>query len=138
MNLEQFKYYLNFEVLTKLFFDLAEERYPSGEKARQAVLRIVAPIGESGEIQNLHLQIAVLNMMRDMVREVSPAQIYRSIQHRDDLFMAIIEALEDLEDELEDLEEGLEEDGEEGEDGMGDMEEIGDSEASKAGKEAEA
>lgn len=108
MNLEQFKYHLNFEALTRLFFDLAEERYPSGEKVRQTVLRIVAPIGES-EIHSLHIQIAVLGLMRDMVREVAPAQIYRSMQHRDDLFMAIIEALEDLEDELEELEEGFEE-----------------------------
>ncbi len=34
-------------------------------------------------------------------------QIYRSVQHRDELYMMIIEALEDLEDELEELEEQL-------------------------------
>ncbi len=40
-----------------------------------------------------------------MIKEVSPAQLYRSLQHRDDVYMAVIEVLEDLEDELEEIEE---------------------------------
>lgn len=103
--------HLNFEVLSKLFFDLAEERYPSAEKMKQLVSRLVNPLVQN-PLENVYIQIAVLNAMRDMIKEVSPVQIYRSLQHRDDLYMAIIEALEDLEDELEELEDkgGEEED----------------------------
>jgi type III secretion protein W len=50
-------------------------------------------------------QIVILSLMRDEIREVSPTQVFRSLQHRDDLYFAIIETLEELEDELEDLEE---------------------------------
>ena len=61
----------------------------------------------------MYVQIGVLNAMRDTVKEVSPTQLYRSLQHRDDLYLAIIEALEDLEDDLEELEEKLAEEEEE-------------------------
>lgn len=97
---------LNFEVLAKLFFDMAEERYPSAEKMKQLTSVLANPLATK-PIENVHLKIAILNAMRDMVKEVSPGQLYRSMQHRDDLFMAIIEALEDLEDELEVIEERL-------------------------------
>lgn len=108
MDQQTFRTYLNFEVLAKLFFDMAEERYPSGEKMKQMVSRLVSPLVKD-PLETVHTQIGVLNVMRDMVKEVSPTQLYRSLQHRDDMYMAIIEALEDLEDELEDLEEKQEE-----------------------------
>lgn len=104
MDRKTFRSHLNFEVLSKLFFDMAEERYPAAEKMKQLVGKIVNPIAVN-PLESVHIQIAVLNTMRDMVKEVAPAQLYRSLQHRDDLYMAIIEALEDLEDELEELEE---------------------------------
>lgn len=104
MNRETFREHLNFEVLAKLFFDMAEERYPSAEKMKQFVSHLVTPLAQD-PIESIHIQIAVLNVMRDMVKEVSPAQLYRSLQHRDDLYLAIIEGLEDLEDDLEELEE---------------------------------
>jgi type III secretion protein W len=107
MDRKQFRSQLNFRVLAKLFFDIAEERYPSGEKIKQLASRLVAPLTKDA-LENTYLQIAVLSVMRDMVRKVSP-HIYRSIQHRDDLFTAIIEALEDLEDTVEELEEASEE-----------------------------
>jgi type III secretion protein W len=99
-----FRSHLNFEVLAKLFFDLAEERYPSAEKMKQLVSSLVNPLA-SDPLENMHIKIAILSVMRDMVKEVSPTQLYRSLQHRDDLYLAIIEGLEDLEDELEELEE---------------------------------
>lgn len=104
MDRKAFQHHLNFEALSKLFFDLAEERYPSSEKVKQLTGRVVNPVA-ANPLESVHIQIAVLNAMRDMVKEVSPAQLYRSLQHRDDLYMAIIEALEDLEDEVEELEE---------------------------------
>ena len=112
MDRKTFRAHLNFEVLAKLFFDIAEERYPSAEKIKQLVSRLVSPLA-SDPIESIHVEIAVLNVMRDMVKEVAPTQLYRSLQHRDDLYLAIIEALEDLEDALEELEEKLMEDEEE-------------------------
>jgi RNA processing factor Prp31 len=99
---------LNFETLAKLFFDLTDERYPSAEKIKQLASRLVSSL-TTNPLELLHLQIAVLGVMRNMIREVSPGQLYRSLQHRDELYVAIIEALEDLEDELQDLEEKEEE-----------------------------
>lgn len=106
MDRKIFRSYLNFETLSKLFFDLAEERYPASEKVKQITDRIVNPMTKDS-LENVYIQIAVLNSMRDMVKQVAPGQLYRSLQHRDELYMAIIEALEDLEDKLEDLEENL-------------------------------
>jgi type III secretion protein W len=108
MDRKTFRSHVNFEVLAKLFFDLAEERYPSAEKIKQLVSRLVNPIAENS-LEGVYIKISVLNTMRDMVKEVSPSQLYRSMQHRDDLYLGIIEALEDLEDELEEIEEQSEE-----------------------------
>lgn len=112
MDRQTFRTHLNFETLAKLFFDMAEERYPSAEKIQQLALNLITPF-TTDPLESTHIQIAVLNVMRDMIREVSPTQLYRSLQHRDDLYMGIIEALEDLEDTLEELEEQLIEEEEE-------------------------
>jgi type III secretion protein W len=102
---QTFNSYLNFEVVAKLFFDTTEERYPSAEKMRQLVGRVATPIENQEPVSGVNILIAVSNAMRDMIKEVAPTQLYRTPQHRDDLYMAIIESLEDLEDELEELEE---------------------------------
>lgn len=98
---------INFESMSKQFMALAAERYPTASK----VLQLAAKLGIE---KWLIAKIIVLSQIRDAVREVSVNQIYKSIQHRDELYMAIIEALEDLEDELEELSE-KDEDEEEGE-----------------------
>lgn len=87
---------LNFESLSKQFMALAGERYPSGDKVLQTAVRL-------GIEKWIMAKIIVLSQLRDAVREVAVNQIYRSLQHRDDLYLAILEALEDLEDELEEL-----------------------------------
>lgn len=107
MDRKTFRAYLNFEILAKLFFDIAEERHPSSEKIKQLVGRLAGSLS-SDPFENVHIRIAILNAMRDMIKKVSPTQLYRSLQHRDDLYMAIIEASEDLEDELEEIEEKME------------------------------
>lgn len=104
MKREIFKAHINYETIARLFFDLADERYPSSDKMNQMASRIVDPM-TSDPWEAVTIKIALLNAMRDMIKEVSPLRIYRSIQHRDDFYLAVIEALEDLEDELEDLEE---------------------------------
>lgn len=104
MNRETFKNLLNFEVITKLFFDLSKERYPASDKILQLASRIVDPLS-TDSFERIYVKISLLNAIRNMVKEVSPTRIYRSMQHRDDLLAAIIDALEILEDELEELEE---------------------------------
>lgn len=104
MNRETFKTQLNFEVITGLFFDISKERYPAPEKIIQLVSRIVDPL-TTNAYERLYVKIGMLGAIRNMVKEVSPLRMYRSMQHRDDLQVAVIEALESLEEELEELEE---------------------------------
>jgi type III secretion protein W len=87
---------LTFEAVSKQFMALAAERYPSAAK----VLQVAAKLGIE---KWLIAKIIVFSQLRDAVREVAVNQVYKSIQHRDELYMAIIEALEDLEDELEEF-----------------------------------
>lgn len=85
---------LNFETMAKQFMALASDRYPSGEKALQTTVKL-------GIDKWIAAKIIALSQMRDAIREVAVNQIYRSIQHRDELYLAILEALEELEDALE-------------------------------------
>ncbi|CUI16987.1 putative type III secreted protein SctW [Candidatus Protochlamydia naegleriophila] len=103
MKREVFRAHINYESIGKLFFDAADERYPTAEKMNQLVSRIVDPIA-TDPLESVFTKITVLNSIRNMIKGVSP-RLYRSMQHRDDLYLAVIEALEDLEDELEELEE---------------------------------
>ena len=112
MDLKSLKSHLNYEVLANFFFDLAEERYPSSEKIKQMTASLVDPMTRDSW-ENVNIKIAVLSAMRNMVKAVSPNQLYRSLQHRDDLFLAIIEALEDFEDDLEEIEDKLSQEQEE-------------------------
>lgn len=87
---------LNFESLSKGFMSLVRERYPSREK----VLHQAPALGVEKDVQG---QIIAFTTFRDAIREVAVNQIYRSIEHRNELHKSIIEALEDLEDTLEDM-----------------------------------
>ncbi len=118
---ELFRTHVNFESLAKLFFDIVEERYPSADRIIQFTSRLVDLLNQDEE-ERLSTEISILGIIRDMIKQVNPNKIYRSIQHRDDLFLAIIEALEDLEDQEEELLERLEEEEE------GNTEEVEDSE----------
>jgi len=89
---------LNFESMAKGFMTLAGDRYPSPQK----VLAQAKRLGIEGKVI---AKIIAFSQFRDSIREMSMSQVYRSLQHRDDLMFAIIEALEDLEDELEEIEE---------------------------------
>lgn len=100
---------LTFEQLAKQFMLLVSDRYPSQDKVLQTA-------GRLGIEKWILAKIIVLSQLRDSIREVSINQIYRSLQHRDELFTAIIAALEQLEDELEELleKQQREQEGEEG------------------------
>jgi type III secretion protein W len=93
---------LNFESFAKAFMGLAQERYPTPDKVLQQAKRL-------GVEDWIQAKIIAFSQLRDAIRQVAAGRIYRSTQHRDELFNAIIEALEELEEELEEL---LEEEGE--------------------------
>jgi type III secretion protein W len=93
-----FPSHLNFEVMTKQFMNIVSDRYPSSQKVLQSA-------GRLGIEKWIRAKIIVFSQLRDAIREVAMGQIYKSLQHRDEVLMAIIEALEELEDELEELEE---------------------------------
>lgn len=99
---------LNFETLSKQFMGLVAERYPSSDKVKERAVRL-------GLQRWLMAKIIALSQFRDAVREVALNQIFRSLQHRDDLYLAILEALEDLEDELDQEEDENEEGEDQGE-----------------------
>lgn len=93
---------LNFELMAKQFMTLTGERYPSPDK----VLKLAEKLGIEKWII---AKIIVFSQMRDAIREVAINQIYKSLQHRDELFQALIEALEDLEEDWEEEEDDDEE-----------------------------
>ncbi len=91
---------LNFEEIARTFVNYLQERYPNSEKALQLANKM-------GLSQSILGKIIVLSQMRDGVREMSLDRFFRSIDHRNEVFNSILEALESLEDELDEL---LEED----------------------------
>ena len=88
---------ITFEMLAKLFVKFLLERYPSADKVAQLGVQM----GISDEII---AEVIIFTQMRDGVRQVAP-RLFRNDQHRQDILMAFIEALEDLEEQLEDSEE---------------------------------
>ncbi|MBS0628882.1 MAG: type III secretion system gatekeeper subunit SctW [Verrucomicrobia bacterium] len=92
---------MTFELLARLFVQFLLERYPSMDKAFQ----LMQKMGLSSDVM---AQIIVLTQMRDAVRGVAP-KLYRTDQHRHDVLMSYIEALEELEEQLEGDEEQEEE-----------------------------
>jgi type III secretion protein W len=99
---------LTFEMLAKQFVGLLQERYPTQDKVLQTATKL-------GIEKWLLAKIIVFSQLRDAIREVALNQLYRNLQHRDDLYNSIIELLESLEDELDELLEKEEEEEDEGE-----------------------
>jgi type III secretion protein W len=89
-------YNLTAEFLAKIFIDFISTRYPTGEK-----LLKLAPL--LGIEDNIQVQIIVFSQFRDAVRQSSP-RLYQSPQHKDDVYMAILEGLEELEKILDEEE----------------------------------
>lgn len=88
---------LNFEAMAKNFMSLVMERYPTSDKVLQLANKL-------GVEKWIIAKIIVISQMRDAIREVAMNQIFKTLQHRDELYAAILEALEDLEDEWEEEE----------------------------------
>jgi type III secretion protein W len=87
---------LTFENIAKQFMSLASDRYPSSAKVFQTAIKL-------GIEKWITAKIIVFSQMRDAVREVAMNLIFKSLQHRDECYLAVLEALEDLEDQLEEL-----------------------------------
>ena len=85
---------MSFETLSRQFITLLQERYPAPDK----VLLLAKKLGISETLA----KIIVFSQMRDAVREVALHQFYRSVQHRDEVYKAILDCLEQLEEELDD------------------------------------
>lgn len=92
---------VNFEILSRAFLHLLQEKYISPDK----ILTIGRDLGLTEETI---AQIIVLMQMRDGIRQVAP-RLYRNPAHRQETLMAFIEALEELEEKWEDEEEEKEE-----------------------------
>lgn len=85
---------MTFEMIARIFMKFLQERYPSADKA----LALAEQLGISEEVL---AEIIIYTQMRDAVRQIAP-KLYKSEQHKNDVFMALIEALEKLEQDLED------------------------------------
>lgn len=81
---------LTFEQLAKEFIKLVEERYPS-------IMKLLKQVENMG-CEEDDAKIIILTQYRDAIRGLSP-RLYKSIRHRQDLLLVILETLEDLEDE---------------------------------------
>jgi type III secretion protein W len=80
---------LTFEMLAKQFIKLVEERYPS-------VLKLLKQLEKFGPLDDLE-KIIVLMQYRDAIRQLSP-RLYKSLRHRHDLLLVLLESLEELEE----------------------------------------
>lgn len=83
---------LTFETLAKEFIKLVEERYPS-------VVKLLKLAENMGLLED-DAKVIVLSQYRDAIRGLSP-RLYKSIKHRQDLLVVILETLQDLEEEEE-------------------------------------
>ena len=96
---------LTFELLAKAFVQYLTERYPSMDKVLQLALKL-------GISSDLIGELIIFTQMRDAVRGVAP-RLFRNEQHRHDVLLSFIEALEELEEKLEEEEEKEEKEEEE-------------------------
>ncbi len=87
---------VNFEKLAKEFVKIVEDRYPS-------VLKIMRQAEKMGLVADEEKAL-ILSQFRDAIRKLSP-RLYKSARHKQDLLLAIMEALEQLEKDDEEEEE---------------------------------
>lgn len=83
---------LSFDFLAKEFIKLVEEKYPS-------VMKLLKQIGKFGPLDDVS-KIIILMQYRDAIRGLSP-RLYKSLRHRQDLLLVILETLEELEEREE-------------------------------------
>ena len=86
---------VTFQKLAKEFVKIVEDRYPS-------VLKIMRQAEKMG-LEDDEEKAVILSQFRDAIRRVSP-RLYKSARHKQDLLLAIMEALEELEETEEEEE----------------------------------
>lgn len=86
---------LTFERLAKQFIKLVEERYPS-------VMKLLKQMENFGVLDDLE-KMLIITQYRDAIRGLSP-RLYKSLRHRQDLLLVILQTLEELEDRFEEME----------------------------------
>lgn len=94
-----------FELLAKQYIKIASDRFPSPEKVMQSARTL-------GITDDVSAKIITFEQYRDAVKNVPLKQVYKTVQHRDEVQGAIIECLETLEEllvEMEEMAEGFEE-----------------------------
>lgn len=96
------------EILAKIFVQFISNRYPTSDK----LLRLAKALDVENNVEG---QIVLFSQYRDAIRQTS-IRLYQSQQHRDQVYMAILEALEELEKILDEEAEEEDEDYEEEED----------------------
>ena len=84
---------MTFETLARQFVKMAMDRYPTSSK----VLQLTKQFHLEDEIA---AKILVLMQMRDAIRGLSP-RLYKTDKHKNELFLAIVEALDELEELVE-------------------------------------
>ncbi|MCB1149052.1 MAG: hypothetical protein KDK48_02720 [Chlamydiia bacterium] len=89
------------------FLAVCKDRYPSSDKVLQNVNLFGARSGYKEPLMQLRFKIIVIGIYRDLVRQMPRDEIFTSVQHRDDVLHAIVEAAEQLEEQHEELEEEL-------------------------------
>lgn len=87
---------IDYELLTRTFIKLLQERYMNPDKIRQTALSL-------GISEELLAQIIIYNQMRDAIRQVAP-RYFRNQQHKEELSKSFVDLLEKLEDELDEEE----------------------------------
>lgn len=90
---------LTFETMAQLYMKIVEDRYPAAAK----IISLAGQLGITGQKEPL---ITVISQWRDAVRSVSP-RLYKTIQARDDIYTALLEALDGLEEEEEEKNEQI-------------------------------
>lgn len=91
-----YKEELTFEKLAKAFMKVVKERYPS-------VMKILKEADSLGLLEDEE-KVIILSQYRDAIRGLSP-RVYKSLKHRQELLLALLETLDQLEWEDEQEEE---------------------------------
>lgn len=91
---------LTFESMAREFVNIVSEYRPTSA----SVMRVLSKLGVEN---NIPAAIIVLTQFRDAVRGVAD-RVFKSIEHRNAVYDAIIDALDDLEAKQEEIEEAKE------------------------------
>jgi len=88
---------MHFETLAKIFMKYLQDRYPGMEK----VFLIAIELGISSEVYS---QEVLFTLFYDAFKHISP-KLFRTSQHKQDVMMSFLDALDEVQDQIEEKEE---------------------------------